>query len=167
MANSTTITPSQQDDCGRRTVRFAINDTAQEQPERQLRLRSPGPSAHLLLDSTHSPTWSNADNSMEAHREAFLSGTHPFITGTNRPGILRNASSHQYRPLDQYLWIEADLASLRRDREEWEHVREFYLVTNGLAPTLEDMSDADPEPTTSSTRSRNAWNGYPHPGDHM
>ncbi|TKA43186.1 hypothetical protein B0A54_06135 [Friedmanniomyces endolithicus] len=58
-----------------------------------------------------------------------------------------------HRPADQYLWTEADLATLRRDREEAENVRDMQSALNGvnmsgndeIPPEMHDWAPEDHE----------------------
>ncbi|KAK0269604.1 hypothetical protein LTR35_014717 [Friedmanniomyces endolithicus] len=48
-----------------------------------------------------------------------------------------------HRPADQYLWTAADLATLRRDREEAENVRDMQSALNGV--NMSGNDDIPPE----------------------
>lgn len=57
--------------------------------------------------------------------------------GPNEPGFGVDFSNRPttvtlHRPSDQYQWNAGDLASLRRDHQEAEQVRDMYYVTNGV-----------------------------------
>ncbi|KAK1819252.1 hypothetical protein LTR12_006322 [Friedmanniomyces endolithicus] len=73
------------------------------------------------------------------------------------------ASVPDATPADQYLWTEADLATLRRDREEAENVRDMQSALNGvnmsgnddIPPEMHDWAPEDHEVV--AARQAEAW----------
>lgn len=85
------------------------------------------PSSHTAADS-------------DRHRDFLRSFDGLSLASSNGPRIVR-VSNH--RPVSQHDWTSADLASLRREREEAEQVRDLYYAHNGGA----NMSGIEDGPT--------------------
>ena len=72
--------------------------------------------------------------------------------------LLEPEDGYRRRPDDQHLWLESDLESLRRDREQAQAVRDLYIVSNP-EEFFTDGSDVSDEDRIT------ARNFLPNPGE--